>query len=111
MIFNTLEFPDRTVIYSPQRNESFPLKSLNFSGQANNFTRLDPDYFENKVWLVMKIIFEKKELSISKLGSIQKLNKGEPIELKAFKGQIARITCIFRQREYAIIQTGLPSGK
>lgn len=81
-----IEFPENTFIRKTKLGEFFPVNGLILNGYPRVFTKLALDYIENKVWLIMKLIFEKKEFSYSRNGEINELTR-DALILPSFKNQ------------------------
>lgn len=69
-ITEIIKFPEGTIVNKPGSELSFPVKQVTLTGFLEWFTAVDDDYFENNVWMLMKVLFENKDFVINLNGSI-----------------------------------------
>ena len=81
MVEETLNFPTDSILKSKVSNYSFPIVGITCRGYTISFTQLDFDYIENKVLMIMKDIFEKKNYAISANGDVVLIDKPSIIYL------------------------------
>jgi len=97
MINEIIHYPDST-LYHEKANISCPINGLEIIGFITHFTKLAYDYLENKVWLLMKIIFEQKEYGVTFDGMLLEV-KRESIHLTC--GLKSTIAPVLRKKEFA----------
>ena len=88
-IEETISFPIGSFLKSNVNNYSFPLKGITCRGFIIKFTKIDFDYIENKVSLIMKNLFEKKDYTVTSTGEIAnlilpplKISVGEKVKME-----------------------------
>ena len=94
------EFPIGTKLKSRATRGSIPINGIQFSGFNRIYTKLDHDYFHNKIWLALKLIFEKKDFMVTLAGSIEPWDNGEPIQLVV--GRHVHMKNITNARQFTI---------
>lgn len=70
IVEETTNFPSGSFFQSKISKNPVSIIGLTCKGYVVKHTRLDFDYIENKVWLIMKSIFEKKDYAISENGDV-----------------------------------------
>ncbi|MEO8771255.1 MAG: restriction endonuclease [Ferruginibacter sp.] len=71
----TIMLDEGTILKSFMNTDSFPVQKIVFTGFKIMYTKLDFDYIENKVWLIMKNLFEKTDYGVSVNNDIEKIKK------------------------------------
>lgn len=81
---------------------SIPITGVQLTGYNRIYTRLDNDYFLNRIWLAMKLVFEKKQLMVTVTGDIQPWDSGEPIQSTV--GRIIRLRPLSNAKQFKIVR-------
>jgi Restriction endonuclease len=79
-ISSTRLFGNGTRLKSHALRGSIPVTGIQFFGFNRIYTKLDMDYFQNRMWLALKLVFEEKQLMVTLAGDIQPWDNGEPIQ-------------------------------
>jgi hypothetical protein len=95
-----ISFEEGTKLKSYKIKGSIQIFGIELFGFKRVFTRLDPDYFENKVWLLMKLIFENKTMVVTLNGEIQEPEPRDPIQL--YLGQKCTFCMKPRSKQFII---------
>ena len=70
---------------------------MTLTGFAEFFTALDSDYFENKVWMLMKVLFENKQFIVDINGAVAKQTSNKNL-ISMQPNSVAYITAKFFSR-------------
>jgi len=97
LIHDKIYFEEGTKLKAYKVRGSIPIFGVELSGFKRVYTRLDPDYFESKVWLLMKLIFENKSMIVTFNGEIEEPQIREPIQLFVGQKCIAAMKPMTRQ--------------
>jgi hypothetical protein len=96
----TIDFITGTKINITGVSRPLLINNITVSGYACWQTRLDPDYFSNKIWFLMKLIFEKSNFIYTFDGQVRRPPTSDPIVLGV--GQNAKIRMRPIGRQYKI---------
>jgi hypothetical protein len=94
------KFPKETKLKSHRVSGSIPVPGIQFCGFNRTFTKLDSDYFQNKIWLALKLVFEKKQFIVTLAGDIQPWENGEPIQ--GIVGRKLHLKSVGNARQFTI---------
>ncbi len=97
----TRTFEAPTTLRSRSLKGAIPVTNIQFAGYNRRYTRLDNDYFTNRVWLALKLVFEKRQFMVTIGGEIEPWEAGEPLELS--QGRHVRLEAIGNARQFTII--------
>jgi hypothetical protein len=100
LITEKLTFEEGTKLKSFLVLGSIPIYGIELRGFKRVSTRLDPDYFANRIWLLMKLIFENKNMVVTVNGEIEEPPSGEAIELHV--GQKCIVSMKITSRQFLI---------
>jgi len=81
LVCEKFSFEEGTKLKAYKVKGSIPIFGVELFGFKRVYTRLDGDYFENRVWLLMKLIFENKSMVVTLNGEIEEPQQREPIQL------------------------------
>ena len=93
-------FDKGTILKSRSIRGSIPIEGIQFTGYNRMYTKLDTEYFKLKIWLALKLIFEKKQFAVTTSGEIEAWDNGEPLQLT--KGRKVRMEAIGNARQFKI---------
>jgi hypothetical protein len=112
LVIDERAFDKGTTLRSQTIPGSIPVEGVQFTGYNRMYTRLDTEYFKLRVWLALKLLFEKKQFAVTTSGKIEDWDNGEPLQLA--KGRIVRLEAIGNVRQFKIIKNfkvlELPEG-
>ena len=100
LIIEERTFDRGTILKSRSIHGNIPVEGIQFTGYNRMYTKLDTEYFKLKIWLALKLIFEKKQFSVTTSGEIVAWDNGEPLQLT--KGRIVRLEAICNARQFKI---------
>jgi Restriction endonuclease len=95
-----ISFDPGTKIKFTGSKRAYLIDGLKLTGFKFAHTCLDPDYFKSKIWLLMKFLFEQKNMVVTIDGRIEPEPLRDPVTL--FKGQRAKITFHGSARQFKI---------
>ena len=93
-------FDKGTTLRSHSIPSSIPVEGVQFTGYNRMYTKLDTEYFRLKVWLALKLLFEKKQFAVTTSGKIEEWDNGEPLQLA--KGRTVRLEPVGNARQFKI---------
>ena len=94
-------FEPKAKLKSHNVRGSIPITGFRLMGYNRIYTKLDSDYFLNRIWLAMKLIFEKKQLMVTVTGDIQPWDTGEPIQSTV--GRIIHLRPLSNAKQFKIV--------
>jgi hypothetical protein len=95
-----LKFDEGSTIKFKGLKTKFLIDGIKLSGYKTARIILDPDYFTNRIWLTMKLLFEQKNMVFTLDGRVEPQPTSEPLSL--FKGQRAKITLHASARQFKV---------
>lgn len=66
-----INFPDGTHLKLDTAGYAFPVLGLTLRGFLIKYTNLDIDWLEDKIWLVMKVIFAETKFNVTLKGEVE----------------------------------------
>jgi len=94
-------FEEGTVIKRDSSEMLVPVIGIYLKGHPVHYSLLATDYFDNNVWLVMKLLFEEKDYEFTTDGQIKPRRKGP--EIIGVVGQRIRIHPTIIKKEFDIL--------